>query len=256
VKYIFLCLFVFVVFKKDAQTIEPIIDKRDGFSYKTVQIGSQIWMAENLNSSTFRNGDIIPEVRTYDGWIESNHKRKPAWCYYNYDSLNGKIYGKIYNWYAVNDSRGLAPEGWHVSTNEEWTELIQFLGVENAGIKMKSNELWRQWSETKPCVNCQNWTDIYFEFNICPKCFNKKYIEIQKINGGGTNESGFLGLPGGSCDGNGYFYYSKGIEGSWWSSNEQKSGSVRCYSLIYNFNSLNSGFLGKAMGNSVRCVKD
>ncbi len=79
--------------------------------FKTVVIGNQVWMAENLNVSTFCNGDTIPEIRNNADWLNAGYLGKPAWCYYENDSNNGKTYGKLYNWYAVNDPRGLAPKG-------------------------------------------------------------------------------------------------------------------------------------------------
>jgi uncharacterized protein (TIGR02145 family) len=100
----------------------------DSNSYKTIKIGNQLWMAENLTVSHFRNGDSIPEVKTPQSWNECYEKSSPAWCYYNNDTANGKKYGKLYNWYAVNDPRGLAPIGWHVPTDNEWQMLITACG--------------------------------------------------------------------------------------------------------------------------------
>src|ERR1035437_10092179 len=105
----------------------------------TVTIGTQTWMVKNLDVSAFRNGDAIKEAKdTEKEWDDATDKGKPAWCYYNNDPGNGKIYGKLYNWAAVTDSRGLAPEGFHVATDAEWTVLIEFLGgKESAGGKLK-----------------------------------------------------------------------------------------------------------------------
>ena len=92
---------------------------------QTVTIGTQVWMTKNLDVSTFRNGEIIPEAKTEDEWNAAGGNHTPAWCYYNNDPKNGEIYGKLYNCYAVDDSRGLAPAGWHVPTIEEW-KLIMY----------------------------------------------------------------------------------------------------------------------------------
>jgi uncharacterized protein (TIGR02145 family) len=92
-------------------------------NFNSVVIGTQTWMAENLNVSTFRNGDPIPEAKTNEEWVKAGEEGKPAWCYYNNDPINGIKYGKLYNWYAVSDSRGLSPDGWHVSNLDDWNAL-------------------------------------------------------------------------------------------------------------------------------------
>jgi uncharacterized protein (TIGR02145 family) len=99
-------------------------DARDGKVYKTVKIGKQEWMAENLNVSTFRNGDTILEVKTYDELRYVSTRGQPAWCFYDNDAKNGDKYGKLYNWYAVNDPRGIAPKGYHIPSNDEWKDLL------------------------------------------------------------------------------------------------------------------------------------
>src|SRR5688500_248117 len=96
-----------------------------------IKIGGQTWMTSNLDVSTFRNGDSIPEVTSAEAWVKAAKEGKPAWCYYQNDP--GKSYGRLYNWYAVNDSRGLAPVGWHIPTNEEWILLEETVGVSRAG---------------------------------------------------------------------------------------------------------------------------
>jgi hypothetical protein len=97
----------------------------DGNVYGAVKIGNQVWTKENLNVSKYRNGDIIPQVTNQTEW---SNLTTGAWCYYENSTANGTTYGKLYNWYAVNDPRGLAPQGWHVSSNDEWTVLTTFLG--------------------------------------------------------------------------------------------------------------------------------
>ena len=103
-----------------------------------IQIGNQIWMTKNLNTSQYKNGDPIPQVQDQTQW---QNLTTGAWCYYENNTANGRIYGKLYNWYAVNDSRGLAPEGWHIPTIGEFNTLSEFLGGVNvAGGKMKEME--------------------------------------------------------------------------------------------------------------------
>jgi uncharacterized protein (TIGR02145 family) len=95
-------------------------------SFKSTKIGKQVWMAENLNVDKFRNGDPIQEVKSQQDWIIADSLKIPVWCYVDFDQAKNKSYGKLYNWYAVSDSRGLAPIGWHVPTKEEWTTLIDY----------------------------------------------------------------------------------------------------------------------------------
>ncbi|MBM3399551.1 MAG: hypothetical protein FJY15_03185, partial [Bacteroidetes bacterium] len=149
-----------------------------------VKIGTQTWMAKNLDVSTFRNGDAIPEAKTAEEWKAYTAATEAAWCYYDNNPENGKIYGKLYNWYAVNDPRGLAPKGWHIPTDKEWTSLTNYYlgGINIAGAKMKSKTGWDN-------------------------------------NGNGTNSSGFNGLPGGNRNFNGTFI-NVGKDGYWWSSTE------------------------------------
>ena len=148
---------------------------------KEVKIGNQVWLAENLTVDKFRNGDPIQHVRSIEEWKKANKQVKPASCYYNFDPINGQKYGKLYNWDAVIDPRGLAPDGWHIPSYDEWIELIHFLGGEEiAGNKMKS---------------FGDYKDRY------------------------SNESGFSALLGGYQFFNGKLD-SIGESGYWWSSTE------------------------------------
>ncbi len=96
--------------------------------FKEIKIDKQIWMVENLNEDKFRNGDVIPQAKSREEWIKAGKEKKPVWCYFNNDSKNGSKFGRLYNWYAVADSRGLAPFGWHIPSEKEWIKLIEFLG--------------------------------------------------------------------------------------------------------------------------------
>ena len=134
-----------------AQETGTFTDYRDGKTYKTVKIGTQTWMAENLNVSTFRNGDAIPEVKTDAEWAQAFKEEKPAWCYYDNDPANGAKYGKLYNGYAVViDPRGLAPAGFHIPSEVEWIKLASYLdGISHAAKKnekyFRLDERW-QWN--------------------------------------------------------------------------------------------------------------
>jgi len=251
---------------------------------QTVTIGTQVWMTKNLDVATFRNGDPIPEAKTSDEWLEAGENEQPAWCYYDNDPANGEKYGKLYNWYAVNDSRGLAPDGYHIPSEAEWTILIIYLGGGwwEAGKKMKSIPIYKTkikyveeggYDETKwvTCNNCKVASPEYKK--ICPSCKGMggktiktgKYIpktkrkveeKIQIGGWNGNNESGFSGLPGGLRYGyrEGEFD-AIGVRGAWWSSTELEV-DVWCYDL----GSQGGGQwkFGASAGNgfSVRCLRD
>lgn len=108
--------------------------------YSEVQIGRQVWMAENLDVASFQNGDLIPEVKSNEEWQKAGRERRPAWCYYNNEVGNGKKYGKLYNWYAVNDSRRLYPLGWHLPTLEEWIDFEKLIADRQAAILFRCTE--------------------------------------------------------------------------------------------------------------------
>ena len=192
--------------------------KEEGAS-REVTIGTQVWMTKNLDVNTFRNGDPIPEAKTNEEWERAGDNKQPAWCYYDNNPANGAKYGKLYNWYAVNDSRGLAPKGWHVPTDEEWTQLTDYLGGEVvAGDKMKSKTGWNE-------------------------------------NGNGTNSSGFSGLPGGYRGTKGAFDFI-GDYGTWWSSSKYLTYVAWVRSLYYDYGNVSRYDLYKVKGFSVRCLRD
>ena len=187
---------------------------------QTVTIGKQVWMTKNLNVSSFRNGDPIPEAKTEGEWKAYSQAKEPAWCYYDNDSSNGEKYGKLYNWYAVNDKRGLAPAGYHIPTDKEWTVLTNYLGgVEIAGAKMKSSQGWGV------------------------------------KDGNGTNSSGFSGLPGGNRYFNGTFI-NFGEYGYWWSSTEGSTYFAWNRLLDYGSGDVTRYYVAKERGFSVRCLRD
>ena len=189
-----------------------------GYS-QTVRIVNQVWMSTNLNVDTFRNGDRIPEAKTEGEWKAYAQAEEAAWCFYDNDPKNGEKYGKLYNWHAVNDSRGLAPNGMHIPSFEEWTVLTNFLGgIEKAGAKMKSKNGW----------------------------FN---------DGNGTNSSGFSGFPGGGRNLLGNFY-DIGKSGIWWTSTESTWYYGSYIRLHYEYGKVFRDGYGKSYGFSVRCIKD
>ncbi len=198
----------------DDNTTNPIQD-----NYETVKIGTQVWMKKNLDVDHYRNGDTIPQVTDPTQWA---NQITGAWCYYNNDSELGVIYGKLYNWYAVNDSRGLAPTGWHITTDVEWTQLENFLGGSySAGCKLKE-------------AGTEHWAEP---------------------NLGATNESGFSALPGGSRHPIGAFFYLES-KGNWWTSTESSAMNAWYMTLVYDWAGLGKLEYSKGSGFSVRCVKD
>jgi uncharacterized protein (TIGR02145 family) len=109
------------------------------FYSQTVTIGKQTWMTKNLDVTSFRNGDPIPEAKTDEDWKNANNSGKPAWCYFDNNSVNEKLY----NWHVVNDPRGLSPDGWHIPSRKDWLRLFKFLG-EDAGLKMMTSTGWSE----------------------------------------------------------------------------------------------------------------
>ena len=109
--------------------------------FKAKQIDDIEWMVYNLDIDTFRNGDKIPEVQTDEEWTLAGHTGRPAWCYFNNNPCNVK-YGKLYNFHAIEDPRGLAPEGWRIASDEDWVNLTRFIGDKDAGYKLKSKTGW------------------------------------------------------------------------------------------------------------------
>ena len=116
----------------------------DATTNKVVTIGEQTWMAENLNVDKFNNGDLISEAKTKEEWEKFGKEGKPAFCYYDFDSANGKIYGKLYNWFAVNDPRGIAPEGFVVASDQDWKRLMETVKSSGQGIALdlRTKEGW------------------------------------------------------------------------------------------------------------------
>jgi uncharacterized protein (TIGR02145 family) len=104
------------------------IQNKQSKEYDYVVIGTQVWMSKNLDVNTFQNGDPIPQVKNDEEWKKVAKNKSPAWCYYEYNVENGIRFGKLYNWYAVNDKRGLAPKGWRIPKNQDWDRLLKQIG--------------------------------------------------------------------------------------------------------------------------------
>lgn len=182
---------------------------------ETVKIEKQVWMSKNLDVETYRNGDAIPEVKSPEEWAKL---KTGAWCYYNNDPANGEKYGKLYNWYAVNDPRGLAPEGYHIPTDKEWLQMAANLENEEVGAKIKSRKGWKE-------------------------------------NKAATNETGFNALPGGYRVFDGSFIY-EGSNANFWSSTPSITGKAWGRALKYNYVDIGRDDGSINSGLSVRCIKD
>jgi uncharacterized protein (TIGR02145 family) len=263
---------------------------------QTVTIGTQVWMTKNLDVSTFRNGEIIPEAKTNIEWEAAGDNKQPAWCYYDNNPANGTKYGKLYNWYAVNDPRGLAPDGWHVPTDQEWYELAESIDPETnglyAGSKMKMPPVFGptkiEYYERAAyfsqdwviCSNCKNWNSEYRKKVPCHVCKDERGRYVQgkyhpktkekyekkgeQIDGwNGDNSSGFSGLQSGSRDGYGNFGgVGVGGEGHWWSATLHKAyNGADINNVFTRILAETNGLIRepnskKCYGLSVRCVND
>lgn len=235
--WFFLCL----VFHSYSQTPGNGITDIDGNQYNSVIIGTQEWQKENLNVSKYSDGTPIPQVTDPTQWANLT---TGAWCYYNNDPANGAIYGKLYNWYAVAgiyDSaslnnpalrKQLAPQGWHIPSDTEWSSLINYLDPSANG------------GSTTP--------------NIAGGAMKEAgTIHWLSPNTGATNESGFTGLPAGYIFNNGTFYLF-GYYVVWWSSTETDNTNAWIRYLGYDFGSVGRDFYeyAKKNGFSVRCLNN
>ncbi len=202
-------------------TVSPLpVTDIDGNVYETVRIGNQVWMAENLKVTHYRDGTAIPNITDGTDWTNLT---TGAYCYYDNNSSNGDTYGALYNWYAVNDSRNIAPEGWHVPTDNEWQTLIDYLGGSSvAGGKLKE-------------AGTTHWNSP---------------------NRGADNASGFTALP------NGYRHYDTGnyigigYYGYFWSATETTSNYALFRTLSYYDSEVGRYSYYKSYGFDIRCLRD
>ncbi len=200
-----------------------IVTDVNGITYNTVQIGTQCWTQSNLKTSKYRNGDNISTGLSNSAWETTT---SGAYAIYNNDPVNDGLYGKLYNHYAVTDSRGLCPTGWHVPTDAEWTTLENHLGGSSlAGGSLKSTAM-------QPTLGGWN-----------------------PPNTGATNTSGFTALPGGLRNLNGNFSGTTDF-GCWWSTSVLSGSFYWLRFLNYSSSFINPSYYGRAFGFSVRCLKD
>jgi uncharacterized protein (TIGR02145 family) len=212
------CSFISGTWAQTSRLPDSTITDVDKNTYALVIIGKQTWLAENLRVTHYNNGDAIPNIISANEW---QNLEMGAWCNFNNDSRNAPVYGHLYNWFAVTDSRNLCPVGWHVPSTDEWNTLDSVMGTE-ASSKLKANStLWQ---------NSQN-TAI--------------------------DKTGFKALPGGFfdiLDG----FTSIGDEARWWTATcvPHVNGRGAYYRYVGNGEKLGKGSFNRVSGCSVRCVKD
>lgn len=171
--------------------------------FPSVSIGGQTWMSSSLNVSTFRNGDAIQQAQSFEDWVRACENGEPAWCYVNGNASEGVKFGKLYNLAAVKDSRGLAPSGWRIPSNEDFETLVTYLGGKKLALSsLKSETDWPCWDlpQTDVCRNCLNWNAEYRSKVPCHVCQDTRSVSkgTKRLCGRGTNASGFDAKPTGS----------------------------------------------------------
>lgn len=199
----------------------------DGNVYQTVKIGKQLWTAENLKATHYRNGDAIPNVTDAAEW---SNLTTGAYCEYENKSDDVETYGRLYNWYAVNNSRNIAPEGWHVPSDEEWKQLEMFLGMSQSEA---DDSGWRGTDEGSKLKSTSGWSNF----------------------GNGTDDYAFAALPGGYRSSGGTFG-NMGSNAGFWSSAENNSNHAWLRGLYYYYAYIGRYSNYKHYGFSVRLVRD
>ncbi len=231
---IFLCCSMGFLGCSDEEEADDIVVDVDGNSYTTVTIGSQTWFAQNLRTSSYANGDPIPHVPDSADW---NDLTTEGFCWYDNDAQNDVPYGKLYNWYVIADSRNACPTGWHVPTNDEWEELIDFLGgAEVAGGKLKTTGTLAGGSGLWLGPNAEATDEV--GFNAVPAGYRLYDAEM-------------VGYPD---------FDQKGWNTIWWTSTEntQVASNGISVGLSSHFGEIYPGNWqnDKGKGASVRCVMD
>lgn len=202
----------------------------DGNVYHTIQIGNQVWLQENLLVTHYRNGDPVPLITDGEQWLSAD---SGAYCNYNNDGSQQAVYRRLYNWYAVNDSRMLSPAGWHIPTDDEWKTLEKYLGMTQ---EQADSVFYRGTTEGGKLkeTGTTHW--------LGP-------------NTGATNSSGFSGLPGG--------YRSNAFgelnhSGYWWTSSKASADEAIFRVISYDKAGIvrSTYHMDETLGLSIRCIKD
>ena len=190
-----------------------------------IKIGKQIWTSKNVDVVKFKNGDAIPVAKNTKDWKKAVKEKKPMMCYYLFEK-SGEAY---YNWYAINDDRGLAPEGWHIPTDEEWSILIEKCGgEENGGYALKSKTGWDEFVDD----------------------------DLNSQDGNGNDKSGFSATPVGMCTEEDGDFFGNGTQSHFWTSTDFVKGSAIDCRLFEDRKTVECKASEKGNGYSVRLVKD
>jgi uncharacterized protein (TIGR02145 family) len=211
--------------------VDKIIKDNDGNVYTSVTIGTQDWLVENLKTTTYNNGDAI---QTTDSDISNESTPKYQWAYDGNES-NAATYGRLYTWYAVNDSRNVCPAGWHVPTDDAWTKLTDYLTNHGYAYEVIGIDISKSMAATS------GWT----AYNQAGTVGNDQ---------ANNNRSGFSGLPGGARLSYGAFI-NIGESGTWWSSTSLSTYAYNL-ALTYSFGNVLRNYFSKNAGYSVRCMRD
>jgi len=202
----------------------------DGYTYKTVKIGDHEWFAENLKTTVYANGDEIPYSPTHESWRTEEMGMRRS--YKKTEEVMNVKYGQLYNWYAVDDERGLCPSGWHVPSDEDWQDLEVFLGMSRADVSLTGDRGSGELGIDTKLKAKSGWNN----------------------EGNGTDDFGFSALPGGYC-GYDYRFHNAGYGGYWWSSSPSGGFAWTRYLVIFN-----PGIFRDSRdpqdGRSVRCLRD
>lgn len=213
-------MFLGISFESIAQESAGTVTDIDGNEYKTVRISDQIWMTENLKVTHYQNGDSIPNVTDNAKWTNLT---TGAYCDYKNDINNSMIYGRLYNWYTVKDSRNVCPEGWHVPSDTAFIILQKSLGGRFvAGGRMKE-------------AGEAHWAKKNYRAN---------------------NNSGFTSLPSGFRGSTTGIFGEMGQAGSFWTTTSVSTWGARAFSLVYNLGDLQKNDMYREIGYSIRCLKD
>jgi uncharacterized protein (TIGR02145 family) len=257
----------------------------------SVTIGTQEWTTHNLDTTQFRNSDLIPEAASYEEWEAAAENQSPAWCYYQNDPHNGASFGKLYNLYAVNDPRGMAPEGWHIPYLEDWETMINFLG-DNANEQLKGGDDWQpdqemasflqrkkaEWEEEEEEEEEKEQTNSDVADVIAAlfgKSKDRKYEQEEafeedddfEMEDSSTddadlfNETGFTALPGGGRGQFGNAFFALNDSAYFWTSTpveEEELSDHAYFILIYEGDDTPQfgNMTNKKAGFSVRCVHE